>query len=328
MRDRASLEDYRDRLDGERAAIPRILELFFKYGVHTTWATVGFLFCESKDELLSSLPAIKPVYENQALDPYPSLSTIGENEKLDPYHFAPSLVRQIRTCPGQEIGTHTFSHYYCLERGQDASHFRADLRAACAIAKRRGIDIHSIVFPRNQVNPEYLPICTELGITSYRGNQAPSFYAAADQSEMNQQWRRFMRMIDTYIPITCCSPQQSKQKQTPVNLCASQFLRPYSRRLRCLEPLRLNRITRGMTGAAAKRSSFHLWWHPHNFGRNLKENVAFLRDILDHFHTLESRFGMRSVSMDEAGEICLRGSRPFRTFGVCAISERDGSELA
>ena len=49
--------------------------------------------------------------------------------------------------------------------------------------------------------------------------------------------------------------------------------------------------------AARRRTLFHLWWHPHNFGVDLQENLAFLRDILDHFRTLQDRYGMRSMTM-------------------------------
>jgi hypothetical protein len=64
-----------------------------------------------------------------------------------------------------------------------------------------------------------------------------------------------------------------------------------------LERLRLWRITSAMETAARRRTLFHLWWHPHNFGVDLQENLAFLRDILDHFRTLQDRYGMRSMTM-------------------------------
>jgi hypothetical protein len=52
-----------------------------------------------------------------------------------------------------------------------------------------------------------------------------------------------------------------------------------------------------METAARRRRLFHLWWHPHNFGVDLQENLAFLRKILDHFRILQDRYGMRSMTM-------------------------------
>src|SRR3546814_17510931 len=59
------------------------------------------------------------------------------------------MVRRILQCPDQEIATHSYSHYYCLEPGQTDDQFRAALRAATAQLREWNIDCRSIVFPRN-----------------------------------------------------------------------------------------------------------------------------------------------------------------------------------
>ena len=38
-----------------------------------------------------------------------------------------------------------------------------------------------------------------------------------------------------------------------------------------------------MEVAAATGGTFHLWWHPENFGKNLSENMAILAKVLDWF---------------------------------------------
>ena len=49
-----------------------------------------------------------------------------------------------------------------------------------------------------------------------------------------------------------------------------------------LEPLRMRRILSDLTHAAKKGLVYHLWWHPHNFGDHMDENLVFLKKILDH----------------------------------------------
>ena len=66
-----------------------------------------------------------------------------------------------------------------------------------------------------------------------------------------------------------------------------------------MENLRLRRILKGMEHAARHGEVFHLWWHPHNFGANLAENMAVLRRIAEHFRHLQARYGMQSLSMAE-----------------------------
>ena len=101
----------------EREVVPRMLDAFERNGIHATWATVGVLFCESKDELIARAPTERPRYVDQSYSSYAYLNQIGQTEREDPYHFAPSLLALVRDTPDQEIATHTFSHFYTLEEG-------------------------------------------------------------------------------------------------------------------------------------------------------------------------------------------------------------------
>ncbi len=85
-----------------------------------------------------------------------------------------------------------------------------------------------------------------------------------------------------------------------IDLPASRFLRPYSPRLGRLEWLRLRRITSAMETAARTNTTFHLWWHPHNFGAQTAKNLDVLRIILRTFQELNDRYGMQSQTMAEA----------------------------
>jgi peptidoglycan/xylan/chitin deacetylase (PgdA/CDA1 family) len=131
VRDVATIETYGDHLRGVHTVIPRLLSTFRKNNIKATFATVGFLFFSTKEELLANLPNRRPNYSNPALSPYTNeFELVGESNKTDPYHFAPQLIQLIQDCPEQEIGTHTFCHYYCQENGQTVDDFREDLRAA------------------------------------------------------------------------------------------------------------------------------------------------------------------------------------------------------
>ena len=83
-----------------------------------------------------------------------------------------------------------------------------------------------------------------------------------------------------------------------------------------LERLRLRRINSAMEMAARHRKLFHLWWHPHNFGVDLEENLAFLRGILDRFRMLQERYGMRSMTMGQVADEVLHGYREGRAADV------------
>lgn len=298
VRDKRTIENYGTNILGVQKAIPAMLALFDKYGVKATFSTVGFLFAQNKEELVAFCPSVLPDYVDTQLSPYHSFDKVGNDEKDDPYHFGYSLLQQIKTNGNHEIGTHTFCHYYCLEQGQTQEAFKQDLIAAKKIAADKGIAVRSLIFPRNQFNEEYLFLCKQVGIDSYRGNPSSWLYTGRNKNE-ESLLRRALRFIDTYINLTGhhCHTKEYVLSSSLVNVAASRFLRPYSKKFSFLEWLRLGRIKKAMLHAAKNKKLFHLWWHPHNFGVNLQENINFLEQILVCYQRLQQEYGFSSATM-------------------------------
>jgi hypothetical protein len=305
VRDHCAVLDYRENLLGVRRVVPSVLALFSEFGIHATWAAVGFLFFESRDELLAALPVDRPRYVDRRLDPYAALDEVGKDETEDPFHFAPTLIRMIQATPYQEIATHTFSHYHATMPGTCLESFCADIRAARSIGRRFGVEIRSIVFPRNQVTMPHVRICAEEGLIAYRGVESDP-YVAAGSGTMD----RARRFVDSYVNLSgtgCGAPRETDGLRI-VSVPQSRFLRPYDRRLRLLDGLRLQRIFSSMTFAARNQLLFHLWWHPHNFGMYTDLNISFLRAILTHYKQLERKFEFQSSTMGEVAESVLAKS--------------------
>jgi hypothetical protein len=70
VRHHLSVAEYGANVRGVRQAIPRLLDLFERSGIRATWATVGFLFCETRDELIANLPILRPDYRQKHLSNY------------------------------------------------------------------------------------------------------------------------------------------------------------------------------------------------------------------------------------------------------------------
>ncbi|HEV2929768.1 MAG TPA: hypothetical protein VGW74_13830, partial [Propionibacteriaceae bacterium] len=296
---------YRQNLLGVRQAVPRMLALFREFDIAVTWATVGALFARSRAELERFRPAELPAYRNARLSV--AGEPVGEDEASDPLRFAPTLIGQIQAVPRQEIGTHTFFHSYALEPGQTRTAFAADLASAVAIAERQGLQLRSIVFPRNQVNRSYLDLLPGFGLTSYRGNPRHWAYSGLPGRRLITLARRAGRLVDTYAGGTRHIARWSDVLQAD-GLCdvpASRFLRPHTPRLRRLDRLRAHRIRQELKAAAAGHGIYHLWWHPHNFGVHLEQNIDFLRGVLEDFAACRERYGMRSLSMSQVAELAL-----------------------
>jgi peptidoglycan/xylan/chitin deacetylase (PgdA/CDA1 family) len=304
VRDKCAVDaPYRENLLGARKAVPRILDLFEEFDVAATWATVGFLFAESRQEREKFSPIVRPRYADARLNAY--AEPTGETEKDDPLHYAMSLISHIANRPRQEIATHTFSHYYCQEPGETRDAFAADLSSAIAIAQHHGINVRSIVFPRNQFRPGYEHVLNQAGIVCYRGNEPHWMYQPRPRSKETLAVRA-PRLLDHYLSVSGSKVIGWDEILQSNGLCdvrSSMFLRPYSTGPKSLESIRLRRIANGIRSAAEQRGIFHLWWHPHNFGVNTNENLDFLRSVLEVFSRCRQTHAMKSLSMTEVASL-------------------------
>lgn len=301
VRDHRSVAQYGQNILGVRAAIPSILSLFGKNQIACTWATVGMILAQNKQELIDFTPKVRPAYKNASLDPYSAFDSIGDNESSDPYHFGASLVEQIRQTERQEIGTHTFGHFNCLEEGADTVSFAADLAAASAIMKHNGINTRSIVFPRNQFNDAYVAVAARSGFDIVRGNETSWLYKSAAKSD-HSPIKRALRLADAYINLSGANVHEAQLHQSAIDIPSSRFLRPWNSKLALAEPLKLHRIESAMEIAAREGKFMHIWFHPHNFGVNLDQNMAMLSSIVQKFRELNDRYDWQSLNMGEAGQ--------------------------
>jgi hypothetical protein len=298
--DQKSLNTYGENVIGVHEVLPKILDTFERFNIRATVALVGFLFYENKKHLLFDQPDNLPEYFDVNLNPYDYISKHNLDENLGKYYFAPQLIEIIKKYSNIEIASHTFSHYLCLEPGQTIIQFESDFKKFISIAKKNNIQISSIVFPRNQYSDEYLNFCYNNNILAYRGNEN-SWYYKPMASKSQHIFTKIFRLIDTYLNLSGHNCYDltfiNKKKGHPLNIPSSRFLRPFNNKLIMFERLRLNRIKNSMTYAAKNNLTYHLWWHPHNFGKDIDSNIFFLEKILQHYIFLNKNYDFKSESM-------------------------------
>lgn len=297
--------DYRGKekyFKNTREIIPKILQLFSEYQVHCTWATVGMLFNTDWEDWEDNIPANLPLYKNKELSAYDFADKI-KNPETESYCFAPQLIKQIHKTPFQEIGTHTYSHYYCSEEGQNLEQFRVDLVQAKKIAESMGIQLESLVFPRNQFNKNYLKVCAELGIKSVRTNPDSRYWKNPTSESF---FTKLGRTGDAYIPFGKRKSYSISELKSNVGLPleqkASRFLRPYETN-KGLHKLKMGRIKSEMIHAAKKHEIYHLWWHPHNFGDQPERSLSDLKEILGYYKTCKENYHFQSATMAEINSL-------------------------
>lgn len=289
-----------------RQLVPQMLDLFAEYNIQVTWATVGMLFADNEEEWKSYSPEYLPSYRVKDLSAYEWVRVNGIKPEV---HFAPELIRRILDTPGQELGSHTYAHYYTLMRGQSPEQFRMDLKSTQRISQEKfGVSLKSLVFPRNHINELYLPICLEEGYEYVRGNPKNWFWQETQHESIG---KKVFRSADCFFevgsrssyPISEIKPYPNE----PLLIPASRILRPYKKGNLLMNQVRLNRVKSEMENAAKRGEVYHLWWHPHNFANAPKESMNELKEILVHFKKLKDQFGMESLHMAGVGE-------KFKTF--------------
>lgn len=288
-----------------RKVIPQMLELFARHEIHVTWATVGMLFAENEEEWKCYSPSFQPSYREKKYSAYHWVKLHGIRPEV---HFAPELIREIIQTPFQELGSHSYAHYYTLMRGQSPEQFREDLRASQRIAEGKfGVRLKSLVFPRNHINELYLGICLEEGFDVVRGNPKNWFWQETQHEDQSKKW---FRSADCFFPMGNRASYSLEEvnylPEEPVILPASRILRPYSNSYSFLNTVRLQRILKEMEKAAQLNEVYHLWWHPHNFGNNPEASIKELKRLIAQIEGLRGDYGMQSLNMLELGNLVLK----------------------
>ncbi len=302
--DSRTVDNYGANIEGVWQAIPAMLSLFKKYGVHATWATVGMLMCNNYRQWLDIKPAVIPTYRRESASTYSVAALARDFPKL---FFARPLVEQILATDGQELASHTYSHFYCGEPGTVKEQFTADLACAQVIFNECGVKPTSLVFPRNQVCDEYLDLLSDAGFTAYRGNQEHWLYRDGHLVPFGSAGR-LIRVADAYLPLTGNHIAQWPKRLSTgklINIPASRFLRPSSG-YDVFDQIHLNRVKHGMLKAAKTNGLYHLWWHPHNFGQRTDANLNNLEKILKYYRILNQENGMNSLTMKELNAQCKK----------------------
>ena len=294
--DKVNLSDRLSYFTRTRHVIPEILQIFEKFEIHATWATVGMLFNENWEEWNSNIPSNIPNYQNINLSAYNFGKSI-QSKSTEFACFAPDLIDKIIKTKNQELASHTYSHFYCREKGQNLDSFREDLKMSFSLAKNLGQDLKSLVFPRNQLNKEYLKTCSDLGITSVRSNPDTWYWADTQKDTLAQ---KIFRTGDAYFGRNNKSYLLSEIGSVEnINIQpASRLFRPFSEN-RTLNSVKLRRIANEMEYAAKNGQIYHLWWHPHNFGNSPEKNLQDLKYLLQVYKKLNSKYNFSSMTMTE-----------------------------
>ncbi|MDM8255593.1 polysaccharide deacetylase family protein [Phocaeicola barnesiae] len=290
---------YKAHIEGAIDALTKIIEIFKKYEIKCTIGFVGGINSKSLDDFLEAAPSQHPTYKNELLSSYGLLLKLVRTGIIDNrLLFRPDIIKLLQENPLIELASHTFSHYYALEDGQNIEQFEADITTARKESMKANIELKTIIFPRNQISKPYQEICSKHGFTHIRGNEESLLYKS-ETTPSKYDYKRILRLLDCYINITGHHTYITPKAGTLIDVTASRFLRPYNKMLRFLEPLKIKRIKDDIKYAAKNGEIYHIWWHPHNFGVNTDKNIEQLELICKFYKEMQNKYGIESKFISE-----------------------------
>lgn len=298
VRDHYSIDDYGSNVLGSYASLDQTIKLFNDYGIKATIATVGLMALNDINDYYKFKPKSVPTYNKRNLSPYDFIDHLDTNRFNDKYYFCPINIRNLTKNSLVELASHTFSHYYCNEKGSNISTFILDVVSGnLALKEISGKNITSLVLPRNQINNDFIKSLGNTGIKVVRGKDF-QWYNVFEDNNLKFLTRIF-RLLDSYINISghnSFTLLNVYKLNGIVILPGSRFLRPFKSGF--LSWLQLQRIKRSMYFAAKNNKVYHLWWHPENHGKNIDANLEILKEICSYYNYLNEKFQFQSEFMN------------------------------
>lgn len=244
------LRPYHDALtdDALLAAYEKLLQLLKRYDIAATFAFV-MAFALTKDERSHVDHILKrhPGREDAWLEPYWK-ALEGGREKG--WH-QPEAFELVRAAEAHEIACHSFCHRPLGEQtARDVA--VAELRAAGEVARLKGVQLSTFVFPRNEVGN--LPVLKQFGFLGYR-----------------ERLRRPSGLIGRTMSLAAELDTRPARQQSPrssdglVAIPSGYFFNWRFGARRLVPPaVTVARWRNLLRGSRSGGDVVHLWLHPHN----------------------------------------------------------------
>ncbi len=263
------------RVESGRRGWTTLLAALERYEIPATWAVVGHLMLDSCDRRHVDHPTPAGWFDRERT---------SWRHRPD-LRFAPDLLEAVIDSPvPHEIGSHTFSHVLFGETTREIA--TAELRRANEIATEWGLDVESLVYPRNDVG--HREVLADAGFSAYRGQSpTPDGVRGLAWSAVSEESLLVTPELDEY---------------GLVNVPASLFLFGFEGPARTVvqsvwEDPMVRQAKRGIDEAAHSEGTFHCWLHPNNLVS--RRDDQRIQTILEYINRKRAEADLRVETMGE-----------------------------
>ena len=295
--DHTSADAFIRRYPDELGTSRDLIGLLDRHGVAATWAVVGHLFLSECHR--------GPRGEAHPELVHPGQSWLGRDWlgsdpctdlDHDPLWYGTNILEVIEAAQTpQEIGSHSFSHPLFDDPAMSEEAARSEIDACVRLARGRGIQLRSFVFPRNREGHHH--VLRDAGFTAFRGAD-PVWHARLPGAVA-----RVGHIVDQAAGIGPPVSVPSERLPGLWNLPGSMMLmngngirRVVTRRARIMKAIR------GLRLAASTPATFHMWTHPFNVAADRRSMLEDLDVILSEASRMRASGRLRIETMGALAE--------------------------
>lgn len=273
-----------------RDTVERLLALMDRYDIRATFAFVGRLLIDHSNQAETSIYPENP----QPAAQYFTESRFSEQEFLDRW-YAPELIQMVQGAKSEhEIGSHTFSHMIEGEPGYSKSLFEQDLAAAQQHAKSLGLNLKSLIYPKNRV--AHVDIAARNGFSCYRS------VPVSRTANLPSLPRRVLQKLDAYLPVPPAVSYPVKRDGI-WELPATSYYRHTAGWARWqINYVRAAKLKAGIRRAASGKALFHVWFHPYDIASDPKRLLPPLERAFAEVAKLRDAGRLENLTMGEVAE--------------------------
>lgn len=290
--DHASAGAFERRFPDERGTIAALLGLLDRHEVAATWAVVGHLF-------------LSECRRGPRGDAHPELIHPGQSRRhgdwldadpctditRDPLWYGVDVLDAIQSArTPQEIGCHSFSHPVFDDPAFAEDAARSEIEACGSLARARGIELRSFVFPRNR--EAHHAVLRDAGFTAFRGRD-PVWYVG-----LPGVLSRAGHLLDQAAAISPPVARPIEHFPGLWNIPGSMMLLHRAGLRRAMTAgARLAKVRRGLAKAADSGAVFHLWTHPFNVAGDRRALLEAIDVVFDDAARLRDTGRLRIETM-------------------------------
>ena len=286
-----------------RGTIAAILGILERHQVPATWAVTGHLFLDScnRDGEGRPHPELGQARQSHWAGEWYSEDPATDIHR-DPLWYGPDILDMIvARGQGHEIACHSFGHAVFGDVDFTREAADADIRACIDLARQRGIELRSFVFPRNVEG--HLDVLRERGFIAFRGTHPTRV------TGLPRPVRRIChlgeRMVGAAPPVS--PPSERLPGLWDIKGSMLVMSRRGARRL-VTRAARDRQARAGLAAAVTTGGVFHLWTHPFNLASGPEFLLGWLDDTVREAARLRAQ-GLLSIdTMAGIAQLCAAGA--------------------